>query len=580
MKLKKSSILSNYRARYAVFGGLTLALYLNTMCPAIRFWDTAEIISASWSLGIPHAPGFPLFTLLGRIVIIPGVLSPAAAMNVLSALSGAGAVVLVLLIFKELENDRETIGGYLAAALFTLGSNLWTQSTHTEVYAFNILLLEISLLSFLRFRRTTDFRLFIAGLYFWGLSAITHTASAAASFIPFLILSLGNGAWKKLDYKKIFAGVLILILAGSAFLYLPIRSSLEPAINWGQPTTFDKFWGMITASEFAFSVNLKSAPQIFTRIAAEWKMLSAALPVLALAFTIAGVLRWRKKLFLILLFIFGLAIAFIREELPYPDHLGYLLLSAFALAVWTGSGLNGLISLLSRWKGTKLNSKRIGTIVSFALLLMIIVPLFIVQYPRHDLSGNRWAEKLGRDTLEPLPRSSIIMFNDISSYFISRYFQVVEGLREDCDIILPGFLSSGSKSKSWYLNEINERTTITGLNELHLSKTGIIARIIEANHAARPIYCEYGEDFRPFARYLQPEGLLFRVVVAPDSAHAEIPGYRFPDKSEFGNDRGAVLAFAERLYAMGLYYNDIGEKEKAKRAFQAAFTLSGDIKEE
>ncbi|NQS96838.1 MAG: DUF2723 domain-containing protein [candidate division Zixibacteria bacterium] len=574
------AILLDYRVRFAVFGGLTLALYLNTVCPAVHFWDTAEIISAAWSLGIPHPPGFPLYTLLGRVVIAAGILSPAISMNILSAFSGAGAVVLTLFIFRELENGRETIGGYLAAALFALGNNLWMQSVRAEVYAFNILLLGISLVSFFRFKKMKDFRLFIAGLYFWGLSAVTHTASAAASFIPFLILGLGNGAWKIFNRKKILVCFVIIILAFSASLYLPIRSSLKPDINWGQPTTFDKFWSMITAREFAFTINFKGSDQFYARMVTNWKMLSAALPLLPLIFTIAGIVRWRKKSFLILLFVFGLSIAFMREELPYPDHLGYLLLSAFVLAVWTGSGFNGLTSYLSRRKQIKLISKRIEGFISIVLIAIMIVPFFLVQYPRHNLRESRWADKLGRDIIEPLPLSSIVMFNDISSYFICRYLQVVEGLRNDCDIVLPGLLSGGSKSKNWYLNELNKRTAVSGLNQLPPSETGVIARIIEANHTTRPVYCEYGDDFRPFAQYLQPEGILFKVELIPDSAISVNPDYRFPNKIEFKDDRGAALAFAERIYAKGLYYLDIGENEKAERAFQAAFTLSGDIREE
>jgi len=44
-----------------------LTLYLNTVCPTVYWYDSAEFASAAAVLGIPHPPGYPIYTLLGYL---------------------------------------------------------------------------------------------------------------------------------------------------------------------------------------------------------------------------------------------------------------------------------------------------------------------------------------------------------------------------------------------------------------------------------------------------------------------------------------------------------------------------------
>ena len=75
-----------YRKEHYVLAGLTfvfvLVFYVLTMAPTLTFWDAGEFMAASYTLGVPHPPGTPLFVLIGRVLtILPLPLETAALLN-------------------------------------------------------------------------------------------------------------------------------------------------------------------------------------------------------------------------------------------------------------------------------------------------------------------------------------------------------------------------------------------------------------------------------------------------------------------------------------------------------------------
>ena len=553
---------------------MTFAVYLATLCPAVRFWDSAELTAAAYSLGVAHSPGFPLYIIAGRFLILPGFVSPAVAVNLLSALCAAGAVSLVLCIFHVLEG-RLNPGAYLAAGIMAFGGFLWAQAVRAEVYAPAILLIEVSIYFALSFRQSGRVNSLIAAVYFWGMASATHSAAAFAALPPLMFIILTEGRWRGWGWKRIFTSTAVLILAWTVYVYIPLRSHLGPALNWGGVESFGDFWLVVSGREFAFSINSGGWSEFIPRLTRHWKMLYSNFPLPLALLTLLGLWIKRKEFWLPMLFVFGSCLTLFREELPHPDHKGYLLPAVLAGSILAGAGFNWLISLLKR-RPARFGRVSVG-IITAALFLCLLLPLIAAQYPVNDLRDSRWAEKMGRDMLEGLTGGSIILFSDISSYFICRCLQVVEKARLDCDCLLPGLLSEGSLSRGWYRRQLLSKGNISGLaDDVHGGETAVIARIIEANHTARPVFCEYGEKYRPFRHYLRPDGLLFRVVLTGDSSDCIEREYDFPLKREFSRDRGAALAFAARLYQRGLYYYDVGRFEEASEAFYQAKLLSDD----
>ncbi|NIP26576.1 MAG: DUF2723 domain-containing protein, partial [Phycisphaerae bacterium] len=65
----QTSVLYNYLLPISLILSfiISFTLYLLTMAPTVTFEDSGELITAAYNLGVPHQPGYPLFTLLGRI---------------------------------------------------------------------------------------------------------------------------------------------------------------------------------------------------------------------------------------------------------------------------------------------------------------------------------------------------------------------------------------------------------------------------------------------------------------------------------------------------------------------------------
>src|SRR2546425_8158822 len=67
-----------------------LILYIATLAPTTQFWDTSEYIAAAYTLGIPHPPGNPLFTIVAHTWgLIPWVPGYAERINLLAAVTSA-----------------------------------------------------------------------------------------------------------------------------------------------------------------------------------------------------------------------------------------------------------------------------------------------------------------------------------------------------------------------------------------------------------------------------------------------------------------------------------------------------------
>ena len=61
---------SQARVAIVVVFWVALAVYARTLTPTVPFWDSGEFIATSYTLGIPHPPGTPLYVMIGRLITL------------------------------------------------------------------------------------------------------------------------------------------------------------------------------------------------------------------------------------------------------------------------------------------------------------------------------------------------------------------------------------------------------------------------------------------------------------------------------------------------------------------------------
>ncbi|SDU10627.1 Protein of unknown function [Verrucomicrobium sp. GAS474] len=142
------------------------ATYVYTLAPSVTLEDSGELLTAAVTLGVPHSPGYPLWTTLAHLfsALIPFG-NVAWRVHLSSALFGAAASGMVAWLVadsvKWLCGGRDAeaqlpprllpLASGLAAGLTIAFSDvMWTQSVIAEVYPLNALLLLGILISFYR----------------------------------------------------------------------------------------------------------------------------------------------------------------------------------------------------------------------------------------------------------------------------------------------------------------------------------------------------------------------------------------------------------------------------------------------
>ena len=286
---------------------IALIVYTITLTPAVPFWDGGEYIATSYILGIPHAPGTPLYVLIGRVFSMIPIGTIAQRVNWLSAFSSAIAVLFTYLITVKLARKTFTqesssanrpmsyVAGVVAAFLAAFATTFWDNAIEAEVYAGACALMTFCIWLVLRWQERLgdghEDGLLLVITYIVGLGVGIHLGVAIAAWAAVLFvfvvrpdylkkwnylgwaictLSLGAGI-NKLTFMwapaVLVVTVLLYLLTGklrklalwssllfvlglSVHFYLLIRSNLDPAINEGAPKDLEALWLMLTRDQY------------------------------------------------------------------------------------------------------------------------------------------------------------------------------------------------------------------------------------------------------------------------------------------------------------------------------------------
>ena len=130
---------------------IACSVYIMTMEATGSLWDCGEFASSAYKLQIPHSPGAPFFTLIGRLFMAP--FDPQHAATGINLMSAIASGFTILFLFWSItyfahkivtknsgELTNEKIFGIMAAGVvgalaYTFSDSFWYSAVEGEVYA-------------------------------------------------------------------------------------------------------------------------------------------------------------------------------------------------------------------------------------------------------------------------------------------------------------------------------------------------------------------------------------------------------------------------------------------------------------
>lgn len=200
--------MNNKQIHYAFAGAsflIAFIVYLMTMQPTVPFWDCGEFAAAAWAMQVPHPPGAPLWTLVGRFaMMLPTFDDPVARYNLFSVLSSAGTIMILYLTVvrlaklwrgepKSTADILTTYGGaFIGALAFTFTDSFWFNALESEVYAFGSLFIAlvpwIMLVWYDHAEEEHNEKYMLLAAYVIGLSMGVHQLALLTIFPSFMLI--------------------------------------------------------------------------------------------------------------------------------------------------------------------------------------------------------------------------------------------------------------------------------------------------------------------------------------------------------------------------------------------------------
>ena len=455
-----------------LFLALALTLYLSFYVGHFPGWfDSGELATAAHLLGVAHSPGHIGFVLAGHLANLLPIGSVAYRIALLSSLCSAISVVLLMNLsrrfIEKLTYSKDTIVvqglAFVGSTLFLFHPSIALQSTRIEVYALQTVLLLGAIWMGYRAMESEEPRYVYLLAFLFGLSFVSQPILTATIAIPLLLPLL----WLPVDPLRVGLTSLPFFLFGnSLFLFLPLRASASPILNWDAPVTWPRFWGMITARDFQAYFYSPIGSQAYSNWARGdlWSLLPPSLLILSILGLAAIWKRVRpsQALFFGALSLFSTAAWLFKDfHLQNPDSHAYVTLPiAFALLL---APLGG-IALFQRIKSFRTRTLFVLTAI---LLFFSTFRLASVGFVAHASNAGSEAEALSRH-LDRAPPDSLIKVGSDHWLFPLWYRSYVEKQRRDVALVGKGMLQASWYQKQLielYGSDILQKTLLTETNE-------------------------------------------------------------------------------------------------------------------
>lgn len=432
-----------------VIVAVALGIYLITLAPTITWRnegaDSGDLVTAAFTLGIPHPSGYPLYTLLAALFSHLPFGEPARNVSALSALVSAGAILLLVRSGRALLESAVPFARWIPLSVglaFAFAPAFWSQATIAEVNALSAFFVTALLAVLLS---KSAHRLELSALIF-GLGLAHHLTIVL--LLPTAMLLLSSERYARTRYLR----ALICALAPLAlYLYLPLRAAAHPPVNWGDPETASGFYWVVSGEayrQYAFATPLAEIP---TRIGFIARFLVQNFTVIGVALGVWGAVRMSAHAALRRVFV-GLSMA-VAITLVFTlgyysrDSFVYLIPFFIIYAFWVMWGALEILLYL-----TPLSSaKWVRGLQAAVLIFLVLFPLYNLaeNFDTMNVSSDFTAYAYAMNILKRIPSDAVIITEGDEHYFALQYYRYVAA-PETKQVIV----SSELLQYSWYFDNI------------------------------------------------------------------------------------------------------------------------------
>ncbi len=589
---------------------IPFAVYMLTLAPSVTFFDSGEFLTASYSLGSAHSPGYPLFLMYAKLFTWLPLGNIAFRINTATAVSSSlaclGVYFLTTLLLRNerlVENERLSSfavrGAGLAAALaFSFSPRLWLQSNHDKPYPLLAFITAVIFYLLLKWRdhykNGAEQPAYIyAGTFLAGMSMGLH--QTVVLLVPAWFIFIVLTDWRMVTrVKELVLATAWALLGFSVHLYLPLRAIRNPLLNWGDTKTYTQFMWHFLRKGYPNEPHPRDASLLWTQINAfsiphEFTWLGAALIVLAL------VCLWQRQRDVVIAFLAGVAtfLLVVAGYFDTPAEMVFLTEEFFTplyllAAVLIGIGLYHLLArAVARVRLPEGYGARVYAAVA-AMYLTLPITLCAMNYYENDQHNNYIAFDYATNSLRSLPQNAVMFTWGDSGAFPLWYLQGVERMREDLDLPHTPHLVF-----DWYLDSMPR---LFGSSSLRASGGSLpvdpeqnLRTAIKDNIDKRPVFIDFSTRYSlTFTNCLPVQkGIVYRIRGANEPAG-------LPDISVWDNynsrgilnkisfldlDTGkAILIYANGYLEAGEFLMGIGRQQEGRQMLEKAVRMSPDMK--
>ncbi|HEY1910665.1 MAG TPA: DUF2723 domain-containing protein [Vicinamibacterales bacterium] len=322
---------------------IAFALYHATLLPGFDFGDTGSFQATVGSSVITTRDAYPTYFAIGNAFLWLTGGDPAHALNLASAIEGAAACGLLVVVAAELSGS--VAAGTAAALLFAVSYTFWSQAIIAEVYSLHMMFMLATLWLLLRWSDTptlTRLTIFFA-VYAIGFGNHLSMVLLLPGYTAFLLLTAPDG-WRSMFAPKVVAIASVCACVGALQYGWNLRSLwLLPQPPDGLADALSRFWFDVTKSDWRDTM-VMNVPRtmLADHVAMYWfdltQQFGRVIPaVAAVGWVGLAWHNWRRAALALLLFAANVVFAFSynvgdSHVFYLPSHLLVALLVAPAIA--------------------------------------------------------------------------------------------------------------------------------------------------------------------------------------------------------------------------------------------------------